>query len=1037
MKKLIFGLLGILSASTLLMVGCNDDGGADSSSSSVENSSVEQVAVTVDITDSALTMDCFETVALELETKNAGAIVWESSDPSILAVDENGVLTANVKEGTVTITAKSGSVSDTCEVTVLRKNAIPSFAVMTELDLMKGTSYTISGLLTYNGIDVSSYATYTVNEAGGDASAVSVASEGNDWTFTANETGATQFTVSATIFGQTYTDTVSITVNEADIIYLVTGATLNGDVNELLIRKGLTEYAPMYTSNVEIYDKGVRVEDSALTWTVSDPSIAEIGQDGKLIGKKEGIATLSTTYKEMPIDVQIHVLKDRQYITADGVQDVDLDVSVNVNTNAKTRTYSVNAMQFVNLTLGETGVNYGSLISATIDGEALPADMFEFANGVIRTTAMTFGTETYGEKTLVFESEVDDIVYNFTVKALFITKTISTVQEYRDNVPTKWVGDKNFGYYVLDADLEFAGYGIGAYYATDWNYSNGFRGTLDGRNHAIKNCKADNYGLCSQVGNGAVIKNLVFDDLLYVGSGKDTHSRSILARGIGGATIENITINLTEDSTPENGSIVQGDTGRGGLLSHTTKNNVYKNITVNGKNHQIACLIGVSEGLSTYQNVVVNDAVLLNSATNYAGLYEGISMRGKVLQVTGLTENGDHYEYLIGKPFAPSENILLYLDGEKVDLKLLQWTIEDEGVAKFEEGVMVAVSEGSTMATASYEGIEIKILVTAQVYERVEIKSDAPATDVNLDLSATYDTAENKTVFSVNETATASVTFEEESGKDYGEIMTAMLDGSLLDESTFAYANGTFTFNTSAFGTNNYGEKTLVIEMLKGETVYKFETKVLLITKVLSSKIELEESLVVKKVGHMVYGYYVLDQDVDFEGQAMNTTPWVNDWAHKQGFVATFDGRGHKLLNYKASENGFIAQVSEGAVIKNITFDGVLRTSHKDAVIAKGMGYATVENVTINFADSADLTAWVASDTYSAGLIALGTNTCKYVNLTINAPGKTIYKVFTRENDTKATYENVVINAGAVNFYYGEVSIAPTGVTLNTGDAEA
>ncbi len=1042
-KKIIFGLLGILSASTLLMVGCKDDGDSSTSSSvDTSSSSVEELKTVVDITDSMLTMDCFETRALTVETKNAGAVVWESSDPSIVSVDANGVLQANVKEGSVTITAKCGDVADVCTVTVLRKRALPVFAVETNLSILKGTSYTITASLTYNGIDVSAYATYGFNANEEGNTAVSATTEGNNWTFVANETGEAQFTVYATIFGQTYAETVNISVKEVDVIYLVKDAVMNGDVNELCVRKGLQEYAPIYTSNVEIYDKGVLVPNDSLTWTISDTDVVEIDQDGKLVGKKEGVVTLSTTYKDWPVNVQVRVAKDRQYITAEGVQDVNLDVNISAvvtekqgaaNINGE-RTFTANAMQFVELALGEEGVNYGNLISVTLDGKPLDEGIFEFANGKARTTANFFGTDTYGEKTFVFESEVDDVIYNFTVKTLMITKVINTLADYRAYVPTKWAGDVNFGYYALGADLELAGYGMGSDYATDFNYVNGFRGTLDGKGYSIKNCKSDNYGLMSQVGNGAVIKNIVFENLLYVGAGASMTSRSVLARAMGGATVENVTINLTADSTPENGAI--SGTGKGGFLSHSTKNNVYKNVTIVGQNHEIFCLIGVSEGSSTYENVVVKDAIVTNCTTKDVALFEGISLAGKMVKVEGLTQNGGVYQYSIGKPFNPNAHIAIYIEGKKAEAKDFEWEFDEE-IVKLEEGNIVAVSDGSTLATVSYEGVEIEILFVAQVYERVLIRSDAPAKDVDLDLTSTYDATENKTIFRVNETATESVSFTVEPGKDYGEILSARIDERIIDETKFSYSNGTFTFYTSAFGVENYGEKMLIIEMYAGEIVYVFETKVLLITKVLSSKIEMEQSLVVKKAGHMVYGHYVLDRDVDFEEEAMNNVLWVNDWDHKMGFVATLDGRGHKLLNYKSTRNGFLGQISEGAVIKNLTFEGVLRSAHNDVLLARGMGGATIENVTITFAASADLALWDDSDSANktTGIIAFGTKNCKYVNLTINAPGKKISEVFTRENDTKTTYQNVVINAAEITYYFASVTVTPIGITFNVVNA--
>ena len=75
----------------------------------------------IDIVDSALIMDNFDTYVLDVETKDIGDITWRSSNPSVVSVDQNGCLTSYYAEGKCEITATNGNKSDSCAVTVLKK----------------------------------------------------------------------------------------------------------------------------------------------------------------------------------------------------------------------------------------------------------------------------------------------------------------------------------------------------------------------------------------------------------------------------------------------------------------------------------------------------------------------------------------------------------------------------------------------------------------------------------------------------------------------------------------------------------------------------------------------------------------------------------------------------------------------------------------------------------------------------------------------------------------------------------------------------
>ena len=73
-------------------------------------------------------------------------IVWSSSNTAVATVDQNGVVTvANNKTGKATITAKSGEVSATCEITVIPATGING--VVCSDGYAAGNVYTVAGNL--------------------------------------------------------------------------------------------------------------------------------------------------------------------------------------------------------------------------------------------------------------------------------------------------------------------------------------------------------------------------------------------------------------------------------------------------------------------------------------------------------------------------------------------------------------------------------------------------------------------------------------------------------------------------------------------------------------------------------------------------------------------------------------------------------------------------------------------------------------------------------------------------------------------------
>ena len=593
MKKIIILLAIFASACICLVCGCKEK--------DHDKNNPPADAAIVNIIDSALTLDCFETYALETETKNVNSIVWESSDFSVVSVDENGNLAAGVKLGTATVTARCGDVSDSCEVTVLLKSGLPEMRVENKAYVSEGGSYSVACNVYYNSKDISEYLTFgcdASDDNNGDIATASV--KGNIVTFEGVTAGETTFSIYTTVFGRLYAEKITIRVSNTDVVYVVDGL-----VNNYLQIRPDTE---RYTSDVAVYYQGKRVPDNQLEWNVSDDRVFSIGENGRLIGKKEGFATLSTTYRDKLISVEVSMVKDREYVAVEQTSpfDFNLDMQITVDTSSKTRTYAVNEEIINTLRVGEA-TDEGIVVRAAVDGESLGVNDFVFSKGVVNIPAKSFGSNAYGEKSLTIEVEDTDVVRVYTLKVLLITKIPRTLKDLKDCITIQWPGDRILGYFVLESDIDFSFYTISVW-ATDWNWDNGFRGTLDGRGHALQNVKADMYGLTAQMGEGAVLKNLKFRNVKYNGLTADgKYGSTLFAKGAVGCIFENIEITLSEDSTcafNENSNIECGL-----LVSVDMRRCTFKNITINAQGKDLQKVFGGKGnevGSSVYENVVIN-----------------------------------------------------------------------------------------------------------------------------------------------------------------------------------------------------------------------------------------------------------------------------------------------------------------------------------------------------------------------------------------------------------------------------------------------
>lgn len=227
----------------------------------------------------------------KLTATASGSVTWSSSNPSVASVDSDGNVTAH-KAGTAIITATCGSATASCAVTVT-KTSVDSVSISEDrIRLDEGETKKLTASASGN-----------ITWSSGDTSVATVDSEGN---VTAHKAG----TVIITATSGDATDTCIITVNAKEKPPVPAG--------EITI-VGSDKVTVKANGSLTLTVDG----EGELTWTISDPSIATVGENGNLIAKKAGQVTVtvtngaSTVTYTVDVDYAAETCKDGEHAFGD------------------------------------------------------------------------------------------------------------------------------------------------------------------------------------------------------------------------------------------------------------------------------------------------------------------------------------------------------------------------------------------------------------------------------------------------------------------------------------------------------------------------------------------------------------------------------------------------------------------------------------------------------------------------------------------------------------------------------------------------
>jgi len=268
-----------LISSTL---SCKGGSSGDSKEMEVSVSSVSLNKSTIDLTIGE-TSQLYATVSPN--TASNATVSWSSSNSNVASVKE-GLITA-ISEGTVIITAKAGSKSATCTVTVSKVYVKVSDINVNIEDVSLTPGDTTQIKVTINPSDATDQnVTYTSS----DESVVTVSSDG---VITAVGGGVATITVTVDGVSKTIKVTVVVHVNSIEI-------SPSGEVN---LHLGKSIQLGIIVSPLDATLDG-------LQWSTSDSSVAIVSEEGVLKGVKIGTATITVTVDNQSASIIVNVSSD-------------------------------------------------------------------------------------------------------------------------------------------------------------------------------------------------------------------------------------------------------------------------------------------------------------------------------------------------------------------------------------------------------------------------------------------------------------------------------------------------------------------------------------------------------------------------------------------------------------------------------------------------------------------------------------------------------------------------------------------------------
>ena len=257
----------------------------------VEEKLVENISIQDNPTDIGLSESIALLAALTPSDATYQDVVWSSSDPTVLAVDESGNANA-VGLGIATITATSSNgLVDTIDISV-NEILAESISIIGDNSILLGDQMALSASLSPENT--------TNKEISWSCDNPEILFIDEDGVVTANWVG-----------------TATVTATHKDVETSIQITVLPIKVSSVKIDSEITD--PIYIEDTLTFTATVSPDDatySDVVWTSSDESIATIDADGNFTAISKGLVTITATADGVSDSIEIEVKKEMSGLVA-------------------------------------------------------------------------------------------------------------------------------------------------------------------------------------------------------------------------------------------------------------------------------------------------------------------------------------------------------------------------------------------------------------------------------------------------------------------------------------------------------------------------------------------------------------------------------------------------------------------------------------------------------------------------------------------------------------------------------------------------